>query len=403
MEERGISGSKVKMESKGISSSREKAVVVACDMVTAYGRGLDRCWQGLLAGKTAIGRLERFPTKSFQTDQAAVINGLEAKSEESLVIQMLIPLFTESSHLIPEEAFLILATTSGEIDFLEKYVLNDSVEAEKSCLNYLLEKVLRLSKVHNSGIIISAACASSSAAIAEAAAMIRDGEHDCVLVVACDCVSEFIMAGFSSLMALDKDIARPFDQKRNGLILGEAAGLALLMSEKRAIQEGRTVIGEVIGWGLTNDANHMTGPSRDGYGLALAIHKALHSADILKSAIGCISAHGTGTVYNDAMEMKAFKRVFGDQGIPTYSIKGGTGHTMATAGLIEMMIAFQSMRDKIVPPTVNTCEIDEEAKGWVSPNPCPFNGEVTLSTNSGFGGINVALVLRKASQLGAKD
>lgn len=142
----------------------------------------------------------------------------------------------------------------------------------------------------------------------------------------------------------------------------------------------------------------MTGPSRDGYGLALAIHKALHSADIPKSAIGCISAHGTGTVYNDVMEMKAFKRVFGDQGIPTYSIKGGTGHTMAAAGLIEMMIAFQSMRDKIVPPTVNTSEIDEEAKGWVSPNSCPFNGEVTLSTNSGFGGINVALVLRRGGQ-----
>ncbi len=373
--------------------SAVKAVVVACNIVTAYGWGVDDCWQGLLSGKTAINRFDRFSAKSFQTRNAAVIPNLKIDSKESLVMQMLIPLLRQASTAIPDDAFLILATTTGEIDTLERYVLDSSGDPGDSRLDYLLKKVKTLSGVNDRGIIISAACASSSAAVAQAASMIHSGEHDCVLVIACDCVSEFVMAGFSSLMALDKDMAHPFDANRKGLSLGEAAGFILLMNKTRAIRENRPIIGEIAAWGLTNDANHMTGPSRDGKGLALAIQKALRLADVSASNVGCISAHGTGTLYNDSMEMKAFKTVFGTRALPTYSIKGGTGHTMGAAGLVEIVVALQSLKKGIVPPTVNVRDVDDEAQGWVSSESSVFDGAVTITTNSGFGGINAALMV----------
>jgi 3-oxoacyl-[acyl-carrier-protein] synthase II len=289
----------------------------------------------------------------------------------------------------------MLATTNGEIDLLERSVLNGSPDVAESRFDCLANKVQHLCGLNEPGIVVCAACASSSAAVAEGAAMIRDGERDCVLVVACDNVSEFVAAGFSSLMALDKDVARPFDKNRKGMSLGEAAAFILLMSDERASREERPVLAKIAGWGLTSDANHITGPSRDGSGLALALRKALESADIPAEEVGSIAAHGTGTVYNDSMEMKAFKAVFGRGGLPTYSLKGGIGHTMGSAGLVDIIVAITTIREKTVPPTVGLRDVDDEAAGWASPEPCSCEAAVTVSTNSGFGGINCALVLKQ--------
>ncbi|MFH1904146.1 MAG: beta-ketoacyl synthase N-terminal-like domain-containing protein [bacterium] len=375
-----------------------EAVVVACDLITPYGLGIDACWQGLLSGKTAINMLVRFDTEVFQTKKAATIAELKTGQSDSLTMQMLKPLLKKASSIIPKDALLILATTTGEIDILEKQVLNAKDNADESAPGCLLSKVQCLSGIRSPGIIVSAACTSSSSAIAQAGAMIRGKERDCVLIVACDIVSEFVFAGFSSLMALDKDTARPFDKNRSGLSLGEAAGFVLVMSKERAIQEERSIIGEIAGWGLTNDANHMTGPSRDGSGLALAMNKALQSANMTEDAVGCIAAHGTGTIYNDAMEMKAFKSVFAYGALPTYSIKGGIGHTMGAAGLVETIVALRSLREKLIPPTVNLHIADNEAEGWVSTKACTFDNPVTISINAGFGGVNSALVLKKLDE-----
>ncbi len=373
-----------------------KAVVVACDMTTPYGWGSDACWKGLMSGKTAIGPLDRFETKSFTTGNAGVIEGLTPGGGESLVTQMLEPLLNRHAPEIPEDAFLILATTTGEIDLLEQYALGENRNASGSRLDRLLEKLIKVTGSSESGMVVSAACASSSIAIARGAAMIRGGDRSCVLVVACDCVSEFVFSGFSCLMALDKNIARPFDRNRSGLSLGEAAGFVLLMSDMRASREGRRAIGEIAGWGLSNDANHIASPSRDGNGLVRAVGKALRKANMPCEAVGCVSAHGTGTIYNDSMEMKAFKTVFGTCPIPVYSIKGGTGHTLGAAGMVETIVALRTIEEHLVPPTVNLVEIDDEALGWVSREPREFPGVVTVSTNSGFGGVNCALVLAQS-------
>jgi 3-oxoacyl-[acyl-carrier-protein] synthase II len=250
-----------------------------------------------------------------------------------------------------------------------------------------------LAKLKNSGIVISCACASSSSAIAQAASLIRAGKKDCVLIVAADSVNEFVFSGFSSLMALDKDKPKPFAKNRSGLSLGEAAGFILLMSESRARKEGRKIEGEVLGWGLSCDANHMTGPARDGGGLAQAVLKALKSAKVSPLEVGCISAHGTGTLYNDAMEMKAFKKVY-PKAVPTYSIKGAIGHTLGAAGLIEVIVAFKALEEGLIPATVGLKDIDPEAKGWVSTSPQKLKKKIAVLNNCGFGGINAALALK---------
>jgi 3-oxoacyl-[acyl-carrier-protein] synthase II len=383
----------VRKQEHGPVSNGVKAVVVSCDMVTPYGWGADACWNGIMSGQTAISTLDRFNTRSFQSDYAATVNNLKYLHGDSLAMQMFRSLFDRISVSIPKNARLMLATIKGEIDLLEKYYLQGTGDVSSCNLNNLLDKVSAITGVEDRGIVISAACASSTAAVARAAAMINGGHCDCVLVAACDCVTEFLFSGFSSLMALDKFGARPFDRNRNGLSLGEAAAFALIMSESRARREKREIIGQIMGWGLSDDADHMTRPSSDSAGRALAIKKALKIAGIDRSEIGLISAHGTGTVYNDSMEIKAFRAIFND-GTPVYSIKGAIGHTMGAAGLVEMIIALKALKEQKIPPTINLKDCDEDAKGWVSSEYRDAEkNRMALITSAGFGGINAALIL----------
>jgi len=371
-----------------------KSVVIAYDLITAYGEGIQLCWEGIFANRSSINKVERFSTKSFQCENAATVAGLKYFGENSLVMQMIAPLLKRNKDLIPTDALLILATTTGEIDILEKYVIEGIGDAAESKLNFLLEKVKGASGVKDEGGVISSACASSSAAIGLASSFIKSGKHDCILVVAADAVTEFVFSGFSSLMALDPDTAKPFDRNRAGLSLGEGAGLILLMSEKRAKKEARKILGEVAGWAVAGDANHMTAPARDGEGLSLAIQKAMKKADISSDDVGCISSHGTGTVYNDSMEMKAYKMVFGNSPVALYSIKGAVGHTMGAAGLIETVIALRVLEERTIPSTVGLKDVDPEVKDWVSLKKRNLVGDVVLLNNSGFGGVNAALVLK---------
>ena len=372
-----------------------KSMVAAYDLITAYGEGSRPCWEGILANRSSISKVNRFSTHSFQSVNAATVAKLKYLGDNSLVMQMLSALLKRNKALIPADSLLIIATTTGEIDILEKRVLEGTEGAQESKFSFILEKVKGLTNIKGEGEIISSACASSNAAIGFASSLICSGKHDCVLVVAADAVTELVFSGFSSLMALDPDRARPFDKNRAGLSLGEAAGFVLLMSQARAKKEGRVILGEVAGWGMAGDANHMTGPARDGIGLSLAIQKAMKKADISSDDVGCISSHGTGTVYNDSMEMKAYNAIFAKHPIPLYSIKGAIGHTMGAAGLIETVIALRVLQERIIPPTVGLIDVDPEAKDWASLEKRNLDGDAILVNNSGFGGINASLVLKQ--------
>ncbi|MCP5004738.1 MAG: beta-ketoacyl-[acyl-carrier-protein] synthase family protein [Planctomycetes bacterium] len=374
------------------------AVILDYNAITPYGDGIDLCWQGLLHNQTAIIDTKRFDTSNFASSKAATIRDLVLGDEKSLVFQMLQRLKNNITQEIPEEADLILASLNGEIDFIERAVLEGDANIQDHCLNSLLVKTRNLFSVKGKSILVSSACTSSSVAIARAAALIKSGKSDCILVVSCDCVSEFLVSGFSSLGALDKKNARPFDKNREGINAGEAAAYVLLMSGERSEKEHRDIKGKVLGWGMSCDANHITGPSVNGEGLYLSIKRALAMGAVEKESIDSICAHGTGTVYNDAMEIKGFKEIFFDNICPTYSIKGGIGHTMGAAGMMDALIALETMKNNVVPPTVGVEEIEEEAKGWIKKEKVELKNNVVLSTNSGFGGINSALIMTQINK-----
>ncbi len=372
---------------------KEAAVITDFDIWTAYGRGFAFCRDGIGEGRSAIRACTRFDTGHFSSHIAATIEGIGYDEGSSLAMQMLDPLLKKHKSLLPSDAVLMLASTTGEMDILERTVLQGTGDASAGRLSVLLGKVQEAAGIKNGGCIVSSACASSSSALGFAAEMIRSGRHDCVLVVTVDAVTEFVFSGFSALMALDREPARPFDRNRAGLSLGDGAGFILLMSRGRAEREGRAVHGEIAGWGMSADANHMTGPSRDGSGLKRAVQGALEKAEVSSREIGAISGHGTGTLYNDSMEMKAYNAVF-DRPVPLYSIKGALGHTMGAAGLIEACVALSVLREREIPLTVGLKDIDPEAREWVSSKKRILENNAVLLNNAGFGGVNAALVLR---------
>lgn len=366
-------------------------VVVDYKMVTALGSETDTCWESLLQNKTGIKKVQRFDTGHLQSPFGATVDDLNFGSSKSTVMQMLEKILKDKSGA--KEDFLILATTTGEIDFLEKDILKKDSDYRESSLDNLLEKAKKITGIESASLV-SAACSSSNAALAHAASLISGGGKSSVLVLACDSISEFVFSGFSSLMALDKNKARPFDKNREGLTVGEGAGFMVLKSREKAEQEKQEILAELIGWGISNDANHMTGPSRAGEGLAFAIEDAINCAGINKQQIGSICAHGTGTLYNDSMEIKAFKKAF-DQSLPVYSVKGALGHTMGVSGLIEAIITIKSLSEKKTPPTVGLNNVDSEAEAWVNNKAQHIDKNISLSVNSGFGGINAAVLLQK--------
>ncbi len=369
-------------------------VITNSAMLTAYGLGTHCCWRGLEHKKPAMTDARSVLPELKVDVKAGIVPDLEI-SQRSRLLSMMQPVLNKIKPAVPTDADLILATTTGEIDLLEKQALGELESADAADPQHLLSSVRRALGIQPGGKIVSAACASSSTALTQAAAMIAAGETEAVLVIAGDSVSEFVIAGFASLMALSADCPRPFDRNRDGLAVGEATAAALVMHPARARRENRPVIASIRGWGLTADANHMTGPSRDGQGLTEAIRRALRQADMGADGIRSICAHGTGTAYNDSMEMKAFRRVFNENPVPLYSIKGGTGHTMGAAGLVEILIAAYSLSQPAITPTVGLTEADAEAAGWVSPagqKTAPEKDGV-ISTNSGFGGINSCVVL----------
>ena len=374
-----------------MSSSR--VVICDYDIITSFGQGIAPLWDALLNNRTSIAKVHRFDTTNFSSSFASMINDLDCQSQESLFLQLL-DKFSLDKLKLKDNTKILLATSKGEIDLLERE-LRDNKKVSSYDPQETLKRVKDKFSFKQGVAFISAACASSSLAIAEGARLIEAKEADSVLVLTSEIVTPFIFSGFSSLLALDEQPARPFCKYRKGLTLGEGAGFMLLMSEEAAKKDNRNINGVVSGWGSSSDANHATGPSRDGSGLKLAIERALKKASIDSAKIDSISAHGTGTIYNDLMEIQAFKSVFQDDLKPVYSIKGATGHLLGASGLIETVVALKSMEDSLIPDSVNMTQVDEEMKGFVSKDKRQFVSNIVLNTNSGFGGINSALIIGK--------
>jgi 3-oxoacyl-[acyl-carrier-protein] synthase II len=368
--------------------------ISAAQAVTGLGPDLDSLWGGVMAGESAIRPLTRFATSRYLAGNASWIEGLEATAGGSRLAPLLDRLL-DGFGPVPADASLITASTKGCVDVMERLQGGGPADPARLPLADLLQQLATRFGLSAPGININAACASSTIAVARAAALIAAGRSEAVLVVCADLVSEFVFSGFSALQALSPTVCRPFDRHRDGLILGEGGAALLLMSCERARREGRPNLGVVAGWGAANDATHITAPARDGCGLIAAVQQALARASIGPAAIGAISAHGTATPYNDAMELTAFRTLFGARPLPLHSIKGAIGHTLGAAGGIEVALGLKCLATGQLPPTVGLREAEAGGEGMVSAAVQALTGRYLLSTNSGFGGVNAALILRR--------
>jgi 3-oxoacyl-[acyl-carrier-protein] synthase II len=373
-----------------------RAWITDATVVTALGSNQEQLWNRLLSGESGVRRIERFPTKSYQSAHAALVGDLTAAPGRSL-IQALVDRLCNSLGPLPADCLLMTASTKGGVDGLERLARGEENDPRDLVFGTLVEGIATRLGLGRRTFNVNAACASSTIAVARAAGWIAAGRADAVLVCAMDVITEFVFSGFSSLKALSPGPCQPFDRDRAGLSLGDGAAALLLMSGKRLRREGRRALGAVSGWGVSNDATHITAPARDGAGLIRAVRQALAMAGIGPGDVAAISAHGTGTVYNDAMELTAFRSVFGERKVPIHSLKGALGHTMGAAGGIEVAVGLMALSQQVAPPTAGLRVVDPAALGLVSPEAETFSGDYLLTSNSGFGGVNAALVLQRGT------
>jgi 3-oxoacyl-[acyl-carrier-protein] synthase II len=325
---------------------------------------------------------------------AACINDLDDSVERSMVY-CLIDRVLKNIGLIPPETFLITASTKAGIDKLTVGFKGFYTECLPPHIGDYIS--LRLS-LKGDSLHISAACASSAVAIARGASLIESGRADSVLICCYDLVTEFIFSGFCALQAMSPSPCKPFDKKRKGMSLGEGAATLLIMSENKAREYNKRPIGILKGWAVTNDATHITRPDTEGYGLAKAIERSLFKAGIDAKSVSAICAHGTGTYYNDAMELASYKKIFGKSNVPLFSVKGAIGHTLGAAGGIEAAICLKSIIHGIIPPTTGLSDPEHGAEDFVSSRPVKTGLSHILSTNSGFSGVNAALIIGTGGQ-----
>jgi len=282
---------------------------------------------------------------------------------------------------------VIISSTKGNISLMEKGDISDD-EKEQIGLPASAKKIAEHFKLANTPLIISNACISGLTALLTGKRLLEMGKYKHAVVAGADVISAFILSGFQSFQAISVQPCRPFDAERNGITLGEAAATIILSTER-----DNSAI-KLTGGAVSNDANHISGPSRSGQELCMAINKAMQQANISATDIGFISAHGTATVYNDEMEAKAFS-LAGMETIPLNSLKGYYGHTLGAAGIVESVIAIRSLQQGTMIATKGYQQPGVSKPVNVCKETMSIESDHCLKTASGFGGCNAALVFSK--------
>ena len=287
-----------------------------------------------------------------------------------------------------KKTLLIISTTKGNIRLLETEAYNDKLK-ERIALHTSAKLVAEHFQFINQPLVISNACISGLLAIITGLRFIQSAQYETIIVAGADVISKFILSGFQSFKASSNTICKPFDKDRNGINLGEGAAIVILSSNKRSADDIKAVSGSV-----SNDANHISGPSRTGDELYQCINIAMNDAHLSAADIDFISAHGTATIYNDEMEAKAIAAA-GLQSSPVNSLKGYYGHTLGAAGLIESVISIQSLKQNIVIPTKGFEEIGVSKQINICKEIIQAPLSNCLKTASGFGGCNAAVIFSK--------
>lgn len=408
---------------------KKRIVITGIGLVTPYGVGKDVFWNGLTSGKNAIDYLSTVDTanlpvkiggevKDFDPEsllgkkearrmdrftQFAVIAGIEAIKDAGLDfdrvdrerVGVIIGSGIGGIHILEQQHSLLLERGPDRISpFFIPMLISNMASAYLSIMFGLT----------GISFSVNTACATGATAIGEAVKAIQSGECDIVITGGTDgAITPLSIAGFANMKALStrndpESASRPFDAQRDGFVMAEGAGILVIEDLETALSRGANIYAEIAGVGSTSDAYHLTAPEPEGRLQARAMELALIYGGIEKEDVDYINAHGTSTPLNDAVETKAIKTLFGDLAykIPISSNKSMIGHTLGAAGGIELIATALTIKEGIIPPTINyeypdpECDLD-----YVPDIKREKEVSVALSNSFGFGGHNVSIALKK--------
>ena len=408
---------------------RRRVVVTGIGAITPIGITGTNLWDGVRAERSAVRSLTRFDPSIFRSHNAAEVNDfvpsdhLDAKRAKRLdrfgqfsVVAARQALEDANLDLASEDRDRIgtmMGSALGGVAYAEDQLglfLKQGLRAVEPMLaltvfggasscNIAIELGVRGPNSTN-----SMSCASGTIAVGEAFRQVRDGYADVMIAGGAEApLSPLCFGAFALIRAMSTrnddpgSASRPFDRDRDGFVMGEGSAVLILEARSRAIARGAPIYGEVLGYGLTNDAHHMTAPLPDGSQAARSITLALADAEIAPNDVTYVNAHGSSTPLNDPTETLAIKRVFGDHAyrMPVSSTMGYYGHALGASGAIEAAICALALRNRWVPPTVNLQTPDEACDlDYVPSVGRPADLDVVVSNSFGFGGINAAIVMR---------
>lgn len=377
--------------------------MIAAGVATPLGLDLETFWSGLVTGVDGTSRIERFDVADLRVGRggeikklAALADAVPTRCRASAVLLAAADDLLSHAGLTadPARIAVVLGTALGGVDELDR-ALAEAPGPRTAAAGLYDSPTYALARRIGAGgpaLTVSTACASGATALGVGADLLNADAADLVVAGGYDVLGRFVMRGFDALRSLTRDRVRPFDRRRSGLLLGEAAGLVLLARASDA----RAPLGRLLGYASSSDGSHIAAPDPEGRGLEHAVRGAMAAAGIAPADVDLISAHGTGTVLNDRIETSVVKRVLGTHayGVPMNSIKGALGHTMGAAATLEAIMCLLAARDGVVPSTLGYEEADPACDlDYVPRAARHVRSRVSLSTSLGFGGCNAALVL----------
>lgn len=383
----------------------EPVSIVAAGVVTPIGGDLESFWSGLLTGTDGISTIERFPVGDLRVPRGGEIKKLSAGTDD-IACRASRLLVTAGNDLLarcaldvdPARVAVIVGTALGGVEELER-ALEDRRDVRHAAGAFYDAPAHALAArlgARGPVLTVSTACASGATALGLGADLLRAGTVDRVVAGGYDILCRFVMRGFDALRSLTRERVRPFDRRRTGLLLGEAAALVMMAREDDAPAR----LGRLLGHASAGDGTHVSAPDPEGRGLRLAVRTAMAEAGVTAAHLDLVSAHGTATPLNDRVEAHVLRQALGPRAasVPIHAIKGGLGHTMGAAATLEAIACLLAARHGVIPHTLGLEEIDPECGlDVVAGAPRATRPSVSLSTSLGFGGCNAALVLQGGS------
>ncbi len=407
-----------------------RVVVTGVGVLAPNGNSVSEYWNALTAGQSGIDYITKFDTTDFPVKIAGELSNFDPEQHfERKEVRKLDP-FTAYALVASNEAIRMSGLDAGGFDseragvmlgcgiggittLLEEHVVLRNRGARRVSPFFVTKLIANIAggqiaikwDLQGSNQTVNSACASATDAIGLALRVIQSGTADIMIAGGTEAsIRDLPLAGFSKIRALcntadpPQSASRPFDKDRNGFIMGEGAGILVLETEEHAKSRGATILGELAGYGATNDAFHVTQPAEGGAGAVKAMQLAIEDAGAKPEEVDYINAHGTSTPYNDKNETVAIKTVFGDHArkLKISSTKSMTGHLLGASGGIEAIAALKAIEKQIVPPTINYMTPDPDCDLDYVPNTAEETQvNSVLSNTFGFGGHNAVVFMRK--------